>query len=120
MSDDNVTDLPVKFKSPPSDDEPMLKVVSGRTSSSGCDHRWVYADGKMLSVQYLIGEGDAEVECSACGTRLNPMFVLTILAREDTKFDRARQRYQEEMQRLRSRSRTTCQHCRKMTRISHR
>jgi hypothetical protein len=48
------------------------------------------------------------------------MFVLKILATEETQWSRARERYMDEMQRLRERSRTKCWHCGKMTEISRR
>lgn len=116
MADDKVTPLPVKFKKQ-GDDEPMLKIVHG---GGKCDHRWVWRDGKMHSVTYLICDGDAEVECSACGTRLDPMFVLRRLAGEETKWHEMSRRYQEEMKRLDERSRTQCDYCGRMTRISRR
>ena len=115
--DDKVKRLGVKFKAPPKEDGPMLRIVhsGGR---GDCDHRWTFVDGRMRSVQYLIREGETEVECGNCGTRLDPMFVLKRLAHEETKWLEARATYAEEMKRLGERSRTKCQHCGQMTRIS--
>lgn len=116
MTDDNVTKLPIKFRKHPGDDEPMLKVVHSFANS--CNHRSTYIDGKHHHATYLIREGETEVECSLCGTRLDPMWVLRILATEETVWTKYRERYQEEMKRLNERSRTKCQHCGEMTRIS--
>lgn len=117
MSDDKITKLPIGYKSQ-DPDQPMLKVVHGGVGK--CDHKWTWKDGHMRNVTYLIGEGETEVECSACGTRLDPMFVLRRLAHEETKWHERRQRYNDEMKRLDERSRTKCEHCNKMTRISRR
>lgn len=114
--DDNVKKLPIRFKEPPSDSDPMLKIVN--SIGQGCDHRLTWKGGRMISVAYNIREGETEVECGNCGTRLDPMFVLRRLATEETKFEQNRQRYQDEMRRLSERQRTTCDHCGKMTRIS--
>jgi hypothetical protein len=42
-----------------------------------------------------------------------------MLAGEETKWHESFKRYQAEMRRLSERSRTKCQHCGQMTRISH-
>ncbi|HMF66121.1 MAG TPA: hypothetical protein VK602_00755 [Phyllobacterium sp.] len=116
MTDDKITTLPIAFKSP-QPEEKMLKVVRG----SGCDHRWTWKDGTMRCVTYVLSnEGETEVECGACGTRLDPMFVLRRLAHEETKWHDTRQRYNDEMKRLDERTRTKCDNCGKMTRISRR
>lgn len=123
--DDKVTKLPVRFKKPPSADGPMLRVIHG-FDPGGCNHRWVFrhdpATGRSqkINAQYLIREGDTEVECSLCKTRIDPMFVLRILAVEENHWKETRRHYQAEMQRLNERERTKCQHCGKMTRISRR
>lgn len=121
MSDDKVKPLPVKFKAPPAGDGPMLKVVH----FGGCNHKYTVQTtgdqlGKIVSASYLIREGETEVECSLCNTKLDPMFVLRMLAKEETKWLDARKRYQEEMKRLKERERTKCDHCGHMTRISRR
>lgn len=122
--DDKVKPIGVRFKERPTEGDPMLRIVEARYGSGACDHRH-YFDGNPLlggarlrEAQYLIREGETEVECGQCGTRLDPMFVLKILARQETQYDRSRERYQAEMKRLSERSRTKCQHCGKMTRIS--
>ncbi|MGY3615718.1 hypothetical protein [Bradyrhizobium sp. USDA 10063] len=118
MSDDNIKPLPVKFKAPPSEEGPMLKVIDLRFGENGCNHRYFYRDGRMQHVGYLIREGETEVECGHCHTRLDPMFVLRMMATEETQWLRTRKAYVEEMQRLNERRRTKCDHCGQMTRIS--
>lgn len=119
MSDDNIKALPVKFKNPPSDDPPLLSVVS-RGADRDCDHVHYFADNRMVPVTYHIREGETEVECGHCHVRLDPMFVLRRMATKETQWSRAREHYIEEMARLSERSRTKCYHCGKMTEISRR
>ncbi len=119
MSDDNVKPIPVKFKKPPdNDDPPMLTVVSRWGGAQDCDHRSYYAEGRMIPITYAIREGETEIECGHCHTRLDPMFVLRRLAGEETSWKRHRQVYIDEMKRLNERRRTKCYHCGKMTEIS--
>ncbi len=119
--DDNIKPLPVKFKKPPGDDPPFLTVINRWGGNDGCDHRSYYVEGRgFVPVTYQIREGETEVECSRCNTRVDPMFVLKIMATEETTWSRTRERYIEEMKRLRERSRTKCWHCGKMTEISRR
>jgi hypothetical protein len=117
---DNVKKLNVRFKEPPKPEEPMLREVS----FGGCNHQWFFTEngdgslsGTMHQVQYLIRQGETEVECGHCHARLDPMFVLKLLAREENKWNEARKRYLDEMKRLDAKSRTKCQHCERMTRI---
>lgn len=117
MSDDKITRLSVSFKPKPGDDEPFLKVVSYRDDKK-CNHKDVWEGGKYREVNYSIREGETEVECNNCGTRLDPMFVLILLANRENGYRNTQHRYAEEMNRLANRSRTTCQHCGKMTKIS--
>jgi predicted nucleic acid-binding Zn ribbon protein len=108
--DDKVKRLPVRFKKPVVEEGRTLQVV--HYEHDKCRHD--------LKVTYLIREGETEVECSGCGTKLDPMWVLRKLAAHDSQYYRARERYQEEMKRLNERSRTKCEHCGHMTRISRR
>lgn len=115
--DSNVTKLPVNFKVPPTGEGPMLKIVSG---AGACNHSFSLVRGKIINAQYLIREGETEVECSLCETKLDPMFVLRKLAHEETKWQQARITYITEMARLNERKATKCEHCSKMTRVSRR
>lgn len=114
MDDDKVKRLPIKFKTPTSD-KAMLKVITSYASSKECNH----TDSSIRRIQYLLRKGETEVECGACGAKLDPMFVLLILAHKENQWIETRKLYQEEMERLKKRSRTKCQHCGEMTRISH-
>jgi ribosomal protein S27E len=67
-----------------------------------------------------VNEKEAEVTCRACGTKLNPIWVLQQLCHEESRWHSLHARYQDEMKRLKERSSTKCQHCQKMTRISPR
>lgn len=101
----NVAVLPVKFKEQPGEEDPFL-VVEPAT----CAHFGPFVVDDKLST----------VTCKQCGEGLNPMYVLKRLAQEETRWHRARLIHQEEMQRLKERSRTKCEHCGEITRISKR
>lgn len=118
MDDDNVSKLPVRFKSPPGEEGRTLKIVSSWDDRTACDH--VHKPGSLARVSYLIRKGETEVECSECGTKLHPMFVLNLMACAETDWLRTRELYVQEMKRLNERKRTQCDHCGKMTRISRR
>jgi hypothetical protein len=112
MTDESVLRLPVKFKTPPSE-ERTLEVVHG--GFDRCNHNFIIVGGEIKHVTYIIDEAAAEVECSNCKAKLNPMWVLARLAHHETRY-----RYQEEMKRLSERTRTKCDNCGHMTRISRR
>lgn len=97
----DVHELPVK--PPVVDDGKVLTAVPGMR----CWHR-----------RFLIDETLNEVECRDCGAKLNPMYALKQLAQQENKYHEYHARYQDELQRLSDRSKTKCEHCRKMTRIS--
>ena len=106
--DDNVTKLPVRFKSPAPEGRTLLRPWEvGR--SGGCMHSRFVVDDKKL-----------EVECGDCKEKLNPMWVLVHLTIQDKQMHEAAKRYKEEMARLAERERTKCNHCGQMTRISRR
>lgn len=111
--DDKVRPIGVQFKPPPSDDRTLTVV-----RDTGCDHKLTFVNGKVVRANYLIREGETEVECGLCGKHIDPMFVLLNLANQETSWIRNRQAYQEEAKRLQNRRRTKCEHCRKITRIS--
>lgn len=115
--DDKVKKLGIRFKKPPGGDEPQLKVIMG-SEQGECNHLWRIEGGSIRNAQYKLREGEMDVECGLCGTRLDPMFVLKKLAREESQWLRHRKQYIDEMERLNKRSRTKCEHCDRMTRIS--
>jgi hypothetical protein len=115
--DDKIRRLPVRFKEPVNESGRTLKIVETRFSREECDH--VHLAGKWnQSVTYLIRKGETEVECGGCGTKLDPMFVLTLMANAETDWLRSRELYIEEMKRLSERKATKCERCGHMTRIS--
>lgn len=76
-----------------------------------------YNPDKCNHNQTVLNEGLAKVECATCGKELNPIWVLTRLAHEESRFKRNRQAYIEAKEEYEKRIRTKCQHCGKMTRI---
>jgi hypothetical protein len=108
--DDNVTKLPVRFKNPLPEDRTLV-MLHEVDKPGTCSH---------LFCTYIVEQSAADVECGKCGAKLNPMWVLVHLAVNDRRYEESQKRHQEEMKRLAERSRTKCEHCRQMTRISHR
>lgn len=78
----------------------------------------MYKPGCQHTASFTVDEKLDTVECSACGEKLNPIWALKQLARMETRWHRHHEQYQEECKRLAERSRTKCQHCGEMTRIS--
>lgn len=108
MSDEthkgNVVKIPVKFKHRLFDETFLL------IKKTGClQHGPFTVDAEL-----------ADVICDKCGEKMNPIQVLLIMARNETKWHEAGKRYGEEMKRLRERSRTKCRHCGKITPITDR
>jgi hypothetical protein len=67
---------------------------------------------------FTVDDQLAEVTCVGCGEKLNPMWVLGELARRENRYHELHARYHDELKRLADRSRTKCEHCDQMTRIS--
>lgn len=97
----NVTPLPVKPRD--NNTERVLTKVPGVK----CWHR-----------RFLIDEKLAQVECHDCGDRLDPMYALTQLCHQENRYHELHDRYHDELKRLGERSKTKCQHCGQMTKIS--
>lgn len=106
MTDDNVTRFPIRPKRQPKE-ERTLVVPFEVSRADRCSHP-----------RFIIDEAMAEVECAVCSERLNPIWVLSQLAREDRRMEKVRKSMAEEHARLDERCRTKCQHCGQMTRIS--
>ena len=70
---------------------------------------------------YLFDQTLATVECGDCGSLLNPMFVLEVLANKEAYWNRRQKdltRYIEELnEEIKGRTRTKCTHCGNMTAI---
>ena len=87
-------------------------------------------DGKLMLVpaplnkcihfnsSFEIDEKAGKCKCLKCGEEVSAMFVLKRLMGLESQWMNTRKAYQVEMKRLEERSRTKCQHCGKVTRIS--
>lgn len=119
MNDDEPTPgadverLPVKFKTPVPVERVAVRPFEVQRHDA-CIH------SPLIGASYIVDEKLAEVECGKCGAKLNPMWVLAQIAGQDRRLHEAAARYQDEQKRLAERSRTKCQHCHQMTRISRR
>jgi hypothetical protein len=106
--DDNIAKLPVKFRHPVPEDRSLVRPWEiGRPEE--CGH---------LFCAYVVDATKNTVECGRCGADLNPMWVLSQLCNRDAQFHESARRYREETKRLAERSRTKCEWCDRMTRIS--
>jgi hypothetical protein len=114
--DDKIRRLPVRFRVRPGAEDVSLKIVAA--AETACDHVAVLRNGVLEEVCYLIREGETEVECSHCGTRLEPMWVLNQMSRRESRYRRTVERCHEELSRLAERSKTRCECCGQMTGIS--
>lgn len=96
-----VLKFPFKLRRDP---ERVLHQVS---TYEGCRHK-----------RFLVNEKLEYVECADCKEKLSPMWVLGELSHRENRYHELHQRYHDELKRLGERSRTKCQHCGQMTRIS--
>lgn len=99
---DNVTPLPVKRRTT------STERVLTEAHSYACRH-----------TRFVVDEKLEQVECADCKERLNPIYALLQLCRQETRYHELHARYQDEMKRLAERSRTKCRKCGQMTEISH-
>lgn len=119
MNDDDpklaaeVERLPVKFKTPTPTERVAVRPFEVMRREA-CMH------SPLMGCSYIVDPKLAEVECGKCGEKLNPMWVLAEIASHDRRLHESQARYQDEQRRLAERSRTKCQHCHQMTRISRR
>lgn len=101
----NLVALPVKYKAP-LDGERFLVPVD----PTKCQHRGPFE---------IDVKGD-KCTCKACGETVGAMYVLERLMNQESRWMQTLARYQDEMKRLDERSRTKCQRCGQMTRVSDR
>lgn len=106
LTADKVVALPVKHAEPP-DGSRMLQPVP----FNKCTH-W--------NTTFEVDTDAGDCKCLGCGERVTAIFVLRRLMDEESRWNRTRAAYQDEMARLKARERTKCQHCGKQTRISSR
>ncbi len=67
--------------------------------------------------KFLVDEKKAEVECGLCHEKLNPIWVLLALAREDARLRDHWSQMKAELALMGERVRTKCDNCGKITRI---
>lgn len=103
--DEKITTLPVKRKAPTGN----LMLVPPPVTK--CHH---------YNASFEVDVDAGECTCSKCGGKVTPMFVLQQLMHHESRWNRTREEYASEMKRLSERSKTKCDHCGKMTRVSHR
>lgn len=72
---------------------------------------------KCKHIQVLVDEQLGHVECEKCGEKLNPIWVLTRLAREETRWAYERKQLEETTEKYNAKSRCKCEHCGKMTKV---
>ena len=103
---DNVHALPVKPRTSP-EEGAMLRPVP----VTQCQH---------LFAAFTIDVDAGKCFCGKCQGEVSPMFVLEELMKKESQWMRTMATYQDQMKRLAERSRTKCQHCGEMTRVSGR
>jgi hypothetical protein len=103
---ENVTVLPVKQREPVDEGAFLRPVPPGK-----CIH---------FNTSFEVDVDGGKCKCLGCGEEVTPIFVLQQLMNKESRWNRTREAYQEEMRRLKERSSTKCNHCGQMTRISHR
>jgi hypothetical protein len=100
--DDNITQLPVKHRKPVIDPGASLQMVH----SYDCQHG-----------NFLVDEKMGEVECGRCKAKLNPIWVLMQIAIEDRVLRDQWASLKAEIELMKPRLKTRCDHCGKLTKI---
>lgn len=103
VSGDNILMLPVKPR------EPVAERFLEAVPYSACSH---------LFGPFIVDDKAGKCTCKKCGAEVSAMFVLERLMQQESRWMRTREAYMGEMERLAKRSKTKCEHCAKMTRIS--
>lgn len=67
---------------------------------------------------FEVDDKGGKCRCLTCGEEVAPIFVLQQLMKQESRWMRTREAYLGEMKRLDERSKTKCQHCGLLTRIS--
>ncbi|HAV2807573.1 hypothetical protein [Acinetobacter baumannii] len=82
-----------------------------RTNLRKCQHAQVAIDTKAL-----------ELTCMKCGAKVNPVMwikdTMKYWSRQQTKITEQKKQISEDLEELKKRARTKCQHCNKMTAIN--
>ena len=103
----NVTPLGVQFRQRLPEDR-ILVAPWEIGERQECNH---------LMATYIVCEGEAEVTCGRCRTKLDPMWVLRKLVSEDRRLQEGQKAASATDAKRRERQRTKCEHCDRMTRI---
>jgi len=98
----DIIDFPVK-KVVIDDEVPTLKIMP----RPSCFHEY-----------FLIDDVADVVTCGQCKVPVSPFFALRAIKHQESRFMERHRTYKDEMQRLYARSRTKCEHCKQITRIS--
>jgi Zn finger protein HypA/HybF involved in hydrogenase expression len=93
MSDDKVTPLPVRAK-------PLGKMLEVVRSFGKCEHRRATVDEQL-----------AELTCSDCGAKLNPIQYLVQIANKLSAWEWEHERIVAARKQLAERKRARCPHC---------
>ena len=101
---------PGVLKGDPHPDEVSMAPVDG-------PHVSFAKDGQCRHLNISVHEDRAEVVCRDCKIELNPIWVLTRMAKEETKWSLRRTEFIAARTALAMRQRCKCQHCGQMTRI---
>ena len=96
-----------------------LKCIEGRQVLTLTEKRSKWRENHCKHLKTEVSEELNQVVCSDCGERLNPIWVLLRFAREETRFTRELKAYKAAKEEYEKRRRTKCQHCGRMTEISH-
>ncbi len=80
--------------------------IQSRFRRKNCKHKHIIVD-----------EALAEVVCKHCGVKLNPIWVLAMLSREESKLEILKKDTNLLLEKLEKKQRTKCQHCGKFTQV---
>lgn len=101
---------PGVLKGDPKPAEDSMRPVAGPHSNFA-------REGQCRHLNITVHEDLLEVVCRDCGEKLNPIWVLTRMAKEETKWSMRRAEFMKARAALAERQRCKCQHCGQMTRI---
>ena len=77
-----------------------------------------YDDKHCRHTQIIVDPIKAEVECAACGEKLNAIAVLARFAQEESRYARILESMRETKKALEEKQRTKCKHCGKITDVN--
>lgn len=102
--------LPGVLKGDPRPLEVSMKPIAG-------PHCAFAPEGQCRHLNISVHEDLSEVICRDCGEKLSPIWVLSRMAKEETKWGLRRAEFMKVRAELAARQRCKCQHCGQMTRI---